>query len=855
MGLILSGLGGNNVRHHKVSWLALLTIFLGLVYVGGSWSPSHYGVALQIIGAPELGPTLGEARPIRSDEWAVLTPYFQIAVANGLTGVNAISPYHETLRSFFALPINDWSIVFKPQLWGFLLAPPHYAYSFYFFFLMASFVWGFAILFRQLGFELRFAVITALLLFFSRFVQVWWTSNAPTLAFAAWPMVAVLAPVSWPWRLALVFYAVGVWFFGLIYPPFMIGSAFVMVVLLIAFRRDALKVNVVLPALLGGAAAVALVMYYLWDVIAVMQNTVYPGSRVASGGGENWLLLLSHLFPYIAAKGFEPTIPNSNACEVGTVASFLPLMLLTFADYRQLAAALRLHVWSAVTLGIGILLMLVWLVLPLPPAFGKAFLWHLVPSHRLLWGFGLLTTVAFVWLASITSWRVSVGRVAVFIIAVCAAWFGAKHGSPLKNWFDGAVLVSLILTAALAAALSLNIRQGRSGLWMAGVAALTSAVTFGTFNPLQSTRPIFDPPTTPWIESMRRLGAANPNGWVTAPQVLGTVLGGLGVPAINHVLLQPQLDFFRRLFPDMEFSKFNYIFNRYMHVFPGPISEPSLLQGDLVEVPIIQLGTPLPLSVISTVSATKPVSQNQPQGQLERLTLDTAGAIWRLRLEGWIPITRMHPQDSLELQLPTGIVEHITSSRAVRIIRSDMGISGLDGGFIAEIEGSGQIPDKVVLASELRITAQAADGTQFSIAGQPLNPTHIRISSPDVNVTVPQRAGYIDSIQLAESGREVLISGWLPAAEEMQAADEIVVLTDLPAEKAEINWGPRPDVVQAKAATYLLTGFTIRIKLLSKLQQLPKNGYLCIAAANQGNLTMMTHNSVDITNIGCYDKR
>ena len=36
-----------------------------------------------------------------NDDQGLLTPYFQIAVANGLTEVNAISPYHETLQSFF----------------------------------------------------------------------------------------------------------------------------------------------------------------------------------------------------------------------------------------------------------------------------------------------------------------------------------------------------------------------------------------------------------------------------------------------------------------------------------------------------------------------------------------------------------------------------------------------------------------------------------------------------------------------------------------------------------------------------------------------------------------------------------
>jgi hypothetical protein len=55
---------------------------------------------------------------VRGDESSVLTPYFQIAVQNGLGERNATSPYHESLRSFYALPTKDWSIIFKTAALG-----------------------------------------------------------------------------------------------------------------------------------------------------------------------------------------------------------------------------------------------------------------------------------------------------------------------------------------------------------------------------------------------------------------------------------------------------------------------------------------------------------------------------------------------------------------------------------------------------------------------------------------------------------------------------------------------------------------------------------------------------------------
>jgi len=69
---------------------------------------------------------LGTPRLIRSDEWAVITPLFQAAVRNGFREVNETSFYREDLRSVFPLPLKNWSLFFRPQLWAFFLtgAPP-----------------------------------------------------------------------------------------------------------------------------------------------------------------------------------------------------------------------------------------------------------------------------------------------------------------------------------------------------------------------------------------------------------------------------------------------------------------------------------------------------------------------------------------------------------------------------------------------------------------------------------------------------------------------------------------------------------------------------------------------------------
>jgi len=83
------------------------------------------------------------------------------------------------------------------------------------------------------------------------------------------------------------------------------------------------------------------------------------------------------------------------------------------------------------------------------------------------------------------------------------------------------------------------------------------------------------------VEEARRRAAADPQGFV-----VGAILNGLGVPAINHVLLMPQLDFFRPFFPELAVDRFNQIFNRYAHIVVGDVPAPIVPRPDVVIVPI-----------------------------------------------------------------------------------------------------------------------------------------------------------------------------------------------------------------------------------------------------------------------------
>lgn len=584
-----------------------LLVILGLgavVYVALGLTPSHYGMGFRVLGVDE-GPLVGTARAIRSDEWIVLTPLFQIAVMGDFSTFNTVSPYRESLRGFWALPISDWSLVFKPQLWGFWLLPAGFAYSMYFAFMWTGFLAGYTIVLRQLGASLAVAATGAVILYFSHFVQVWWTSNAPTFAFAPWPLIVFLSPIRPVLKAPLLFWVSAVWVFGLVYPAFLIPAGFVLGVLLVAFRHDALTgANLAAGALAAAGLAAVFVAYY-GDVLTVMTDTVYPGGRRVGGGGVPASKVLAHVFPFLTTVQFHPLIASPNECEVAVVSTLLPLSLLAFARYSSAGEALRPMARPILVVALALVAMLAWMTLPIPASWGAALLWTNVPPARMAWGFGLLFTLALLVCSSRLEYELSLRRFAAFSVTLLLAWLVSKIGftelwpaseiaakdALLASRFDLLPLATFGLFLALHASRPHFFATRANVVLMA--AALTGFLTFGTFNPVQRAHAIFDVPNSAFQDEVREVADANPNGWAVLSGWYGALLNGVGIPSINHTLIAPQLEFFRAIFPALPEEEFNEAFNRYAHIVPREGAAVHSPQSDSVVVPLKAFSLPL----------------------------------------------------------------------------------------------------------------------------------------------------------------------------------------------------------------------------------------------------------------------
>lgn len=565
-----------------------LLLLAGIVYVAVGLTPSSYGVMLAELGAPEAGPVFGQARPVRSDEWAVVTPFFQAAVRNHFHEVNEGSFYREGLRNLFPTPLKNWSLVFRPQLWAFFLTGPATAYSIYFACLICATLAGYTLLFRELGANGLLAAAASMLVFFSGFTQFW---GMWSLAGVPWLLLVVLKPLgcfrnAW-WRKALVFaWLMPATALALPYPPMFIDLGFAALLLLAAVRRDWFRSPREYGAVAAGTLVTGLVLYgYFRKLIPVLGNTVYPGHRISPPGTVPIPVVLSQVFPFLTISLSDfANLTGLNAVEIGTIGSFLPILTLCLLRFRDFWRNRPVRI-AVLTLLFAAAVMTAWQVAPVPRWIGRLLLWDIADPERLFCATGLLLTIACVLVWSNKLVAVHPMRI------LCFLWLG-----PVGSWILKAMLfpqafevahdLAICGFAVVGCAMALYLKPAARGAVLLTVVAAINFFEFGRFNPLQPAKPIFETPQTAVLTQLREEEAATPGHILLEQRFTGATLNGIGFRSVSHVLPAPELAIFRKYFPAMDSWRFNQVFNRYGHIVLSEDRVPNNPQNDVIRVPV-----------------------------------------------------------------------------------------------------------------------------------------------------------------------------------------------------------------------------------------------------------------------------
>jgi len=622
-------------------------VFIGLFfYTFFYFTPSSYGYALSLLGLPGEGLIFGTPKPIRSDEWAVWTPYLQSLINNNFSRYNFLSIYHEDFRNFNALPIFDWAMVFKPQFWSFYIMSPARAFSFSHGFLIAAFLIGWKQLAEKLMGHYSYAspatfILFSLLLFFSSFVQGWWTTVGPVIAFFPWLMLVFLnwQRNSFFYYLVLV-YVAAVWLLSHTYPPLIISCGYLGVFLIVAFQTHFFSnFKRLVFSLLACGIAIALVVFYYQGIISIMMNTVYPGHRVSVGGESHWYLWLSSFLPYITHSYEEPIYRELNICEVGTVSSLLPLMAACFVNYQGINYKNSRDVLILLSC---VLFFSLWMLAPIPALIAKILLLTMVPGSRMLFALGVMVSFVALSLLLKRETLFTFKRLMIFSVLLLGTWNLHIIYSDIELFHKSSLeLIAIPLLVLLVFAVHKNrISEKGARVYLVFIAFLINAAYFAGFNPIQSALPIFNAANSSVVAKLKIQESDDPRGWLVTPYNRGAVLNGLGLKSFAHVLIQPQLVFFRQLFPELPEQEFNDIFNRYAHIelYDGnKVYSPS---PDVIRIPLQRI---LPAGVAVADTQTTAVAFDSlnavlPGGGFDSIIISED----KLIVIGWLMSSQKH---------------------------------------------------------------------------------------------------------------------------------------------------------------------------------------------------------------------
>ncbi|MGE8445450.1 MAG: DUF7657 domain-containing protein [Comamonas sp.] len=662
----------------------LIFLIAGIVYISNTWSPSSYAYFLKYhLGYEDIKPDFGEARPVRSDEWAVVTPMTQATVNNGFERFNKTSLYQEDLRINYGLPIADWGFVFKPTMWLYGWTNPAYAYSFHWFAIFSLFIAGYAFLFKRFGASNNTALLLSFSLYFTGFSQFWWNEKGPLVAMFPWVIIPFFLRIKPIWQLLLFYYAAVAWLLTNLYPPVQISLAFVGFAILVLRLPKLFKLPNLAFLLIFAMLAAATAALYHYDYLKATSATLYPGGRHLDGGGVPSRFWLSWFFPAINFSWSYKDLIGINMSEIGSVGMYYYISILLVLNYRNFNILWNDPIHRKVFIGLSIAFAMqcAWMLLPIPANIGMILLWNNVQSVRMQFASGVTLTILAFYTANVTGVVFSWQRLLAILITAAAGWLLLKYPIAPKRWED-LTFLPMVAIAYLVARKKPHLAH--TSILMASL--IFGALFFGRFNPLQSAWPIFNLQDNLVVDYLRKQEKSN-NNLLVAMDLPGSTANGLGFRSLSHVTPVPHLDFWKKHFPELPEGEFNYIFNRYSHINPYPALHPSLRQADSLEVPINHF---LKMKQALVVSSYSPDLQRQGFFSLEKTYEDA------IVLNGWGGWQGEMAERALEIKIQPPLpqpIEWITMVRTDLPLNTDNEISALNGFRLTLSGNRGKMPD------------------------------------------------------------------------------------------------------------------------------------------------------------------
>lgn len=532
----------------------------------------------------------GQPRPVRSDEWFAQLSWTISQYHQGFPPVNPGSPGGTDLTTLWDVPVQYWTGIFRPQLWGyFFLGLSH----------GLAWQWWLPAALAMIAVYLLVVTLnprrplTAAVLAVTAIVSpmlLWWWQTTGFLS-VGWPLFTMAAMV-WilkdprflvrtGWMAAAGFFAVNLALTS--YVPFILTGVWIAVLFGVGVMIDTIR-DREMPArkvvarmgglVLAGAVAGAVVGTYALlrrDTFRAIAGTVYPGQRsdptgLLAGDSDAFLALFGAPFNGALRSVQGETGLGSNQSESAAtfmVATFLVpgLVLLIIAARR----ATGRWSWSAVSVVAAVTLYVAYLYVANWDLGARLFLLDKVPTGRARLAFaGLLPAAAAVTIRLVDHLPAAPRRLAAVLagaVAVAinvAVWRGLRGGTPNILAEDSSWRIAVV--AVCLGTIALFFRR----LVLPGAVALLVATTVVSVGIVPLHRGVVDLHDSVPGRAIEAIDSREPGTWVgTVFPVTTALLEQSGVKSFSAVQSYPTDSLWSDLDPT---SSREQTWNRYAHL-------------------------------------------------------------------------------------------------------------------------------------------------------------------------------------------------------------------------------------------------------------------------------------------------
>ncbi len=568
--------------------LALIGFFtLVLFEIHGS----SFGMWDEILGGKAHQSLLGIARPIRSDEWNVLTP---LSLSQYFSSFAYFSPIpRASLTDMFAVygtPVWNILIIFRPFQIGYLFLSQAKGLSFFWMgrliaLLLVSFEMGMLITGKDKILSLSYA----LLLTFSPVLQWWFAVNyiAEIFIFGQLAVLAIYYYMNTRnyrkrFVLSLLFaFAVCGYAFAL-YPAWQIPCGYVFLFLALWLIWDNhenffhSKKDLILIALSFLLVGISIGYFFSMSAstIEIVRNTIYPGSRQFYGGcGLEGLRMLSdYIVSPLLPLNYDITLipSNINLCEAARIYDFFPVPLILYFIMNFIE---KKHDKLLNLLFVLYVLLGIYFIVGFPPFLSKITLLSQT-TQRIIIAFGLLNLLMLFrsmalfkdgssneYISKILNNNLLLIPISIFIslLVFLSSHYTAFEFFSLKFF----LCLSVFLIGLLSISIFLIFKSGEEKYrnYFLTTCIFIVLMSGALVNPIESGISYYDHEASQFAAYIVQ---NDPNAtWIITDSVFGNIFLPAGAHTINSINTYPDLDRWSHF--DRNNESFD-VYNRYAHI-------------------------------------------------------------------------------------------------------------------------------------------------------------------------------------------------------------------------------------------------------------------------------------------------